>query len=222
MPAPGQGKGEKTYDVSVVQRNFFLEWWTLFEGRIFEAMTDSLLVPENISFEKAIEITQSLLAEMVSGGLPPESVKLVISDLVKTANGARGFFVTYLTDERPVADNPSAEVVEALASAEDIVAPLLVKNVAMSAGMAIAHKRSGDEIMAASSQRVTRRSIDLLNRLQISQATLMARELAESSRSGVGEWEKFLKRWGYDSEQRLAIEQALQGVVGESKNSVTS
>jgi hypothetical protein len=180
-------------------------------------MTDSLLVPENISFEKAIEITQSLLAQMVSGGLSPASVKSVISNLVKTANGARGFFVTYLTDEGPVADNPSAEVVEALASSEDIVAPLLVKNVAMSAGMAVAHRRSGDEIMAISSQRVTRRSIDLLNRLQISQATLMARELAASSRSGVGEWENFLKRWGYDSEQRLAIEEALQGVVKEKE-----
>lgn len=178
-------------------------------------MSVSLSVPENISFEQAIEVTQSMLAEMASGGLSPASVKSLISDLVKTENGARGFFVTYLTDDRSVADSASAEVVEALASSEEIVSPLLVKNVAMSAGMAVAHRRSGDETMAASSQRVTKRSLDLLSRLQFPLASQMARELQESARSGAGEWERFLQRWRYDGEQRQAIEQALQAVLGE-------
>ncbi|MCT7949154.1 hypothetical protein NG798_05085 [Ancylothrix sp. C2] len=178
-------------------------------------MTVSLSVPENISFEEAIEVTQSLLAEMASGELAPASVKSLISDLVKTENGARGFFVTYLTDDRPVADSASVEVVEALASSEEIVSPLLVKNVAMSAGMAVAHRRNGDEMMEASSQRVTRRSVDLLSRLQFPGASQMARELQESARSGGGEWESFLQRWRYDGEQRQAIEQALQALVGK-------
>lgn len=178
-------------------------------------MAVSLSVPKNISFEQAIEVTQCLLAEMESGELSPASVKSLISDLVKTENGARGFFVTYLTNDRPVADSPAAEVVEALATSEEIVSPLLVKNVAMSAGMAVAHRRNGDEAMASSSQRVTRRSVELLSRLQFALASQMARELQESARSGGGEWESFLQRWRYDGEQRQAIEQALQAVVGE-------
>jgi hypothetical protein len=55
------------------------------------------LAPDDISFEDAIAFTQSLLPQMVETNLSESQIEDAIASLVKTQNGARGFFVTYLT-----------------------------------------------------------------------------------------------------------------------------
>jgi CHASE3 domain sensor protein len=60
----------------------------------------SLDIPEAVSFEQAIALTQALLSAIEAESLSESKIEQVVSALVKTQNGARGFFVTYLTDER--------------------------------------------------------------------------------------------------------------------------
>ena len=64
-------------------------------------MTSLLSVPENITFEKAIALTQEIMSEMETDQLSETRIEALIGDLVKSKNGARGFFVGYLTDSRP-------------------------------------------------------------------------------------------------------------------------
>jgi hypothetical protein len=59
-------------------------------------MTDlSISVPENVTFEQGIEITELLLNTLEENSLLEAEITRVITELVKTHNGARGFFVTY-------------------------------------------------------------------------------------------------------------------------------
>jgi hypothetical protein len=60
------------------------------------------------SFEEAIALTQVLLVEFET--LPESALSEKLAALVASENGARGFFVTYLTDDRPFADRPTAKV----------------------------------------------------------------------------------------------------------------
>lgn len=160
---------------------------------------------ESITFEEAIEVTHSLMSQMAAGTLSEEDTQTAIADLVGTANGARGFFVTYLTDDSPLADDPSPGTLQALQAAPEIVAELLVKNLAMSTAMAITHRRQENEEMAQGSDSVRSRTlnlIDLLNRDDIAQ---MAAQMKESATKSEGTYASFLQRWGYDDEQRQAI-----------------
>jgi len=164
-------------------------------------------VPE-VTFGQAIKQAQSLLDQMASGIAEPELIA-AIARLVSSETGARGFFVTYLTDPRPLADTPSPAVIEALQSAPEIVAELLVKNLAMSAAMAVAHRRNGDEGAAQDSQRVQRRTTHLIEQIGLPQVRERSQKLQESAATGKGAYQAFLDRWGYDAEQRQVIYQAL-------------
>lgn len=167
-------------------------------------MTDSSSTPpDDLTFEHAIAITQSLLSDIAEGRRSEASVEAAITDLVRSEAGARGFFVSYLTDA--VADHPSDAVVQALRSSPQTVAELMVKNLAMSAAMAIAHRRNQYEEMATSSEAVHQRSAQLIQLLQLPQIAERAKSLYESATTGKGSYQEFLDRWGYDLEQRQRI-----------------
>jgi len=70
------------------------------------SIPSSLLASESITFEGAIELTQSLLSLIEADQLSEADIEQAVRSLVKTQNGARGFFVTYLTDDLPEADQP--------------------------------------------------------------------------------------------------------------------
>jgi hypothetical protein len=163
------------------------------------------------SFEEAIAFTNSLLDRMEAGKLTEAEIEEAIASLVQSENGARGFFVTYLTDDRSLADNPSNAVIQALKSSPEIVSELLVKNVAMSAAMAVTHRRNGDEEMAQSSDRVRRRTFNLIGQVQLDSVFDRLEKLKESVTTGAGAYQSFLERWGYDREQKQVIENALVG-----------
>ncbi len=171
-----------------------------------------LSVGEAVTFEEAIALAQSLLSEIEQGALAQSEEEARIGGLVSSENGARGFFVTYLTDERALADNPSPALIRALQSSPEIVSELLVKNLAMSAAMAVAHRRNRDEEMAKSSERVSARSAGLIRETALSAARSKVKLLLESVSSGEGVYQSFLKRWGYDAEQLAAIATAAQSV----------
>ncbi|MEQ9667208.1 hypothetical protein [Coleofasciculus sp. G2-EDA-02] len=170
-------------------------------------------IPEDVTFEDAIALTQSLMTQLSSGELSPVAAADAIAQLVQTKNGARGFFVTYLTAEDSLADHPSPEVIQALQSSPDTVAELLVKNLAMSAAMAITHRRNQNEDMAQGSDRVRIRAIHLIERVNLPQVQEKAVALRESAITGEGNYKAFLERWQYDAEQREIMWQTLDRVI---------
>jgi len=172
-------------------------------------------VPSDITFEQAIALTQSLLLSMATGEISPTEIEATIAELVKSENGARGFFVTYLTSEGTLADNPSLEVVRSLQSSPNIVAELLVKNLAMSAAMAVTHRRRQNEEMAQGSDRVRSRTAHLIQQVNLPAVRELSQKLWESAATGEGSYKSFLQRWSYDVEQRQVICQALKQVPPE-------
>ncbi|HEY9645093.1 MAG TPA: hypothetical protein V6C88_01920, partial [Chroococcidiopsis sp.] len=125
---------------------------------------ESVAEPElaaELTFEEAIALSQILLDHMNRGALPDVAVERQVAALAATENGARGFLVTYLSVEESPADHPSEAVVRGLKSSPAVVSELLVKNLAMSSAMAIAHRRNEDETMAEGSDRVRLRTIQL-------------------------------------------------------------
>jgi hypothetical protein len=186
------------------------------------SIPSSLLASESITFEGAIELTQSLLAEIeadflrdsYASRLSEAEIEQAVASLVKTKNGARGFFVTYLTDEGQVADSPSPGAIEALRSAPEIVAELLVKNLAMSSAMVVYHSRHQSEERAAGSARVQGRSRKLIQMLQMPACQTVASEMLADLQNASGEYQEFFERWGYDDEQKLAIRSAVSEAIG--------
>lgn len=165
-----------------------------------------------VTFEEAIALTESLMEKMINQQLSPQETENKIATLVQSMNGARGFFVTYLTDERPLADEPSEAVIKALASSPEIVSDLLVKNLAMSSAMVLTHQRNHNQDLAASSQRVATRTTKLIQLLDLELIREKLSKLQDSLQEEGGEYQDFLKRWGYDSQQKSLINQAIEKV----------
>lgn len=176
-------------------------------------MAEALSVPDSITFEQAIALTQALMSQIQQGEVSEPDLESTLSALVNSENGARGFFVTYLTDEGSIPDLPSDAVILALQSSPEIVAELLVKNLAMSAAMAITHRRNQNEEMAKGSDRVQRRTTYLIQQLQLPEVSEKAQKLHESVTTGTGSYQAFLTRWGYDAEQRQVIQQKMKEVL---------
>jgi hypothetical protein len=170
-------------------------------------------ISESISFEEAIKLTQSLLNQIESNQLSEPEIEGIVTSLVQTKNGARGFFVTYLTDERNFADNPSLGIMLALKSAPEIISELLAKNLVMSAAMVLTHRRNQDEEMAKSSEQVRHRVAKLIQQLKLDAISEQLYQLQESLTTGKGNYQDFLERWNYDEQQRQLMQKAISEVV---------
>jgi hypothetical protein len=165
--------------------------------------------PNQLSFEDAIAETQALLEKMASKSISDSEIQITITNLVKTQNGARGFFVTYLTDERPLIDSPSKGIINALQSSPDIVGELLVKNLVMSSASALAHRRNQDEAMAKGSEQVRDRTLYLIKAVKLPIVNEKLQEMEKSLTTGKGQYQDFLERWGYDAEQKKVMKSAI-------------
>jgi len=155
---------------------------------------------ESLSFEQAIVFTTDILSR---DHLSDIELQEAIANLVSTDNGARGFFVAYLTSE--IANQHSEAIVQAIRHVPVPSAELLVKNLAMSTAMAIAHRRNQNESLALGSDQVRDRTASLINRLKLAEVQRVGNLMQLSAQSGVGEYASFLTKWGYDAEQRRAI-----------------
>jgi hypothetical protein len=165
----------------------------------------SLTVKENIRFDEALQLTQVFLEALKQQQLTAAEITTFIGDLVKTENGARGFFVIFLTGEDEICDLPHPEIIEGLKASPDITADLLVKNMAMSTAQAIFHRRSQNEEQAQSSLTVAKRSAEMIRQLDSPQIAALMEKMIATIQNGGGEYTDFLNRWGYDDEQRATI-----------------
>jgi hypothetical protein len=161
-----------------------------------------------ITFENAIQQTQDLLSQIEF--LDIDTITQKLTDLVSTENGARGFFVTYLTSDLPYTEHPSLEVITALKTSPILVNELLVKNLAMSTAMVIYHRSQGDEANAQGSEKVQEKTGQLIKQLLSQSLAEKLQQLATSLNTGQGEYQAFLERWGYDDCQRQAIAGIIQ------------
>jgi hypothetical protein len=176
------------------------------------AAESQFIVPDRVSFEAAIALAEALVDQLAQGTLSEADIEQAIAALVATENGARGFFVTYLSDERAAAE-PSPPLIRALSSSPQIVATLMVKNLAMSTAMAIAHRRNQDQQTAQGSDRVRRRSAQIIRELRSPELTHEIAALVDSIDTDSGAYKAFLDRWNYDTEQRHAIRAAIEAAI---------
>jgi hypothetical protein len=166
-------------------------------------------VPANIKFDAAIELTQSFLTQLNKNELTSSQILDFVSALIQTANGARGFFVTYLTAKDPICDEPQPEIIAAITAHPSIAADLLVKNIAMSTAQQLYHQRRNDSEMMSSSATVAARTTKIIQQLNLPQIQDMCQELISTIQTGAGSYTEFLTRWGYDDEQKQSIEQTV-------------
>ena len=161
-------------------------------------------VPEPLNFASAIAFTQELLAQSKISAAE-------IAQLVQTENGARGFFVTYLTSDFAI----SEEIIVGLRSHPEIVSELLVKNLAMSAAQELYHHRRKDEEMAQSSQKVQVRTAQLIELVNLDSVYEKLPQLIANIDAGSGNYQAFLERWNYDAEQKQVMKVAINKVLGK-------
>ena len=173
----------------------------------------TLSIPANIKFDEAIDLTQIFLTQLQKHELTSSQILDFVSALIQTANGARGFFVTYLTAPDPICDGTIPEIIAAIAAHPEIAADLLVKNIAMSTGQQLYHQRRNDSEMMASSARVAARTTTIIKQLNLPQIQDMCRELVNTIQTGTGSYNEFLTRWGYDDEQKKSIGQIVTQLI---------
>lgn len=169
--------------------------------------TDHLL-----TFEQSIDYTADLLTRIDLNEITDRELQTSIEALIRTENGARGFFVSYLTGDWEIADHPTPAIVESLRTVPTPNAELLVKNLVMSTAMAIAHRRMGNETQAQGSDRVRDRTANLIMLVKLAEVSRIAALVKTAAESGIGEYNNFLTKWGYDREQRDAIAHRLEKI----------
>jgi hypothetical protein len=163
-------------------------------------------------FAAAIELTQAFVLQLERGELTPAQTQDFVASLVGTQEGARGFFVGYLTSGEEIVDRPDAGILRGLAAHPEVVADLLVKNLAMSTAQNLHFQREGQPEMAANSQTVATRSQRLIALLAWPELRQLCGQLEQSAATGLGEYAEFLQRWGYDPDQKQAIQRVMTGL----------
>lgn len=165
------------------------------------------------SFEAVIEATQSLLNDIDGGTAKPDEIKAKIVHILSLDKGPRGFFASFLTDSRPLADHPPDSVLEAFKAVPDVTADLLVKNLAMSTAMVVFHQRKGDTQARLGSEQVQRRSQQLIKQLSLPAITEALKALQRSVSQPQERYSAFLERWNYDQIQKAAIAEVVSATL---------
>ncbi len=161
-----------------------------------------------VTFQDAIATCTNWIRLWDEGELSDEVLADLVAKLVTDRDGARGFFVVALTGESPLMDRlPEALTIQLRTVGESVV-DLTARNLVMSTAMGIQHLRDNNQTLLDGSLRVQRRSKELLLQLE---PQLVKERIEEMllGLEGKSEDMNFFRRWGYDDEQKAAIEQAL-------------
>ncbi|ELS03706.1 hypothetical protein Xen7305DRAFT_00034300 [Xenococcus sp. PCC 7305] len=162
-----------------------------------------------LSFPKAIADTNALIAKIADNQLNETEIESGVTFFVKTLEGARGFFVAYLTGEFEVLDNPSTGVIKGLQSSPELVSDLLVKNLAMCTAVGLFHRRSGDLQGASGSDKVQDRTINLIQKLNSELVAQKLQELTATIDNQSDSYQRFLAGQKYDDEQKAEIKKII-------------
>lgn len=168
-----------------------------------------------LSFEDALSESEELLCELEDSG-EKEDLKNRLSTMLSSLPSCRGFFVTFLTGDSKLSDNPPEFMLELMRQSPH-VPELLTKNLVMSVTMRIAHEREGASENSAGSALVARRTADLIGKTQTPELRLRLNEMRSSIKTRAGIFADFLSRWAYDQEQLAAAEEAVAAALRETK-----
>jgi len=167
--------------------------------------------PIELSFEQAIAETQALLDQQNNHSISDQVFTEQISNLLESENGARGFFVTFLTGEWQIADQDHPSLSQALKAQPQ--PELLIKNLVMSTAMRIYHDRAGNSELATGSARVSRRTAQLINHVITPELLAIAKNMSDSAQGNSQIYQEFLRKWGYDPAQKEAIANCLSAYI---------
>ena len=162
------------------------------------------------TFKEAMEATMIWCKSWENDEISDEVISDRIGELIKTVEGARGFFVVSLSIDCPLMDRFPDALIFQLRSSGDIVIDLTVKNLAMSSAMVITHHKNNDS-QEIQSERIKIRCIELLKLLDSNAVKKRLDVLLEATK-GHGTDLKFLDRWGYNDEQITAISESIYKV----------
>ena len=162
------------------------------------------------TFKEAMQASMIWCKSWENDEISDEVISDRIGVLIKTIEGARGFFVVSLSIDCPLMDRfPDALIFQLRSSGERVV-DLTVKNLAMSSAMIITH-RNNKNPQEIQSERIKIRCIELLKRLDSTKVKKRLDVLMEATK-GNGKDLKFLNKWGYNDEQINAISESIYEV----------
>ena len=162
------------------------------------------------TFKEAMQASLIWCKSWENDEISDEVISDRIGELIKTVEGARGFFVVSLSIDCPLMDRFPDALIFQLRSSRDIVIDLTVKNLAMSSAMVITHHKNNDS-QEIQSERIKIRCIELLKLLDSNAVKKRLDVLLEATK-GNGTDLKFLDRWGYNDEQITAIAESIYEV----------
>ncbi len=162
-------------------------------------------------FQKAIEFSMLWCKAWEEGELSDEVLADKVSELTNSLNGVRGFLAFCLSSDCPLLDRLPEPLVIQLRASGEIVIDITVKNLAMSTAMAIHHQRNSDRKTQKVSERITERCSELLRLLEPNAVKRRLEKLIDGI-EGKGADVIFLKKWGYDQEQKQAIRSSINNV----------
>ena len=162
------------------------------------------------TFKEAMQASMIWCKSWENDEISDEVISDRIGELIKTVEGARGFFVVSLSIDCPLMDRFPDALIFQLRSSRDIVIDLTVKNLAMSSAMVITHHKNNDS-QEIQSERIKIRCIELLKLLDSNAVKKRLDVLLEATK-GNGTDLKFLDRWGYNDEQITAISESIYKV----------
>ena len=162
------------------------------------------------SFKQAMNVTILWCNSWEKDELSDEVLADRIGELLKTTEGARGFFVVSLSIDCPLMDRLPEPLIFQLRSSGQIVVDLSAKNLAMSSAMVIEHQKNNNS-QQMQSERIRTRCIELLKLLDSNKVKTRLEILLEGTK-GNGKDLEFLNRWGYSNEQKQAISKSIYEV----------
>ena len=162
------------------------------------------------TFKEAMQASMIWCKSWENDEISDEVISDRIGELIKTVEGARGFFVVSLSIDCPLMDRFPDALIFQLRSSGEIVVDLTVKNLAMSSAMIITHRNNKDP-QEIQSERIKIRCIELLKLLDSTKVKKRLDVLLEATK-GNGTDLKFLNKWGYNDEQINAISESIYEV----------
>ena len=162
------------------------------------------------TFKEAMQASMIWCKSWENDEISDEVISDRIGDLIKTVEGARGFFVVSLSIDCPLMDRLPDALIFQLRNSGEIIIDLIVKNLAMSSSMVITHRKNKDA-QEIQSERIKIRCIELLKLLDSTQVKKRLDVLLEATK-GSGADLKFLNKWGYNDEQINAISESIYDV----------
>ncbi len=156
------------------------------------------------SFEEAMNAASLWCNAWDSGELSDEVLADRVFELLKTKDGARGFFAISLSSDSPLMDRIPESLIFQLRESGEAIIDITAKNLAMSSAMELHHQRNKNLELKTRSERIKQRCIELLKLLEPNSVKEKIESLLQATK-GKGKDVDFLDRWKYDNDQKKAI-----------------